>query len=177
VLGLKYGTVALSPHDPAWANAFLEEQVRLQRVLPAGCIVEHIGSTAVQGLAAKPILDIAVGCPDGVASSNVVNAVESIGYQYRGDAGSAGGHVLVRESKTGVRTHHAHVVELGEPQWSAYLAFRDGLRSSAVLRETYERAKRRLALEHHDDRRRYTTAKDSVIASVFRQINGNANRR
>jgi GrpB-like predicted nucleotidyltransferase (UPF0157 family) len=168
MLGLKYGTVALAHYDPDWAKAFGAEAARLRQVpLLAACAVEHVGSTAVPGLSAKPILDIAIGCPERLRVADVIMALESIGYQYRGDAGTAGGHVLVRETTPGVRTHHVHIVELDGDQWRTYLRLRDWLRVNAEARATYDRVKQELAANHQDDRRAYTTGKAQLIAALL----------
>ena len=172
MLGLKYGTVALSSHDHDWAREFLEEEARLRAALPAGCMIEHIGSTAVPELSAKPILDIVVGCPSGVVVSDVIATIESSGYLYRGDAGTVGGHILVRESQPAVRTHHVHIVALNDPQWRAYLALREWLRAHPEARAVYERVKQRLAADHRDDRRAYTRGKGEAIAGLLRDAVG-----
>jgi GrpB-like predicted nucleotidyltransferase (UPF0157 family) len=168
MLGLRYGTVDLTPHDTRWAAAFVEEAALLEGAVGGwACRIEHIGSTAVPGLLAKPILDIAVGIPVGMAVAPVVEAIAAVGYEYRGDARDQGGHLLVRESAPQVRTHHVHVVDLDGAQWTAYLAFRTLLRTSPEARAKYERSKRDLAAAHPDDRRRYTAGKVDVIQSLL----------
>jgi GrpB-like predicted nucleotidyltransferase (UPF0157 family) len=178
MLGLKYGTVALTRYNPDWPTAFREEEARLRRVpLPTGCVVEHVGSTAVPGLSAKPILDIAIGCPQTVEVTAVIAAVEQAGYQYRGDAGLAGGHLLVREAAPAVRTHHVHIVDLAGEQWRTYLRLRDWLRANGEARTIYERVKQQLATAHPDDRRAYTAGKARIIASLVLQAAGDASVR
>src|SRR5262245_290135 len=126
MLGLRYGTVRVVPYQPEWAQAFLDERARLADALSQlPCEIEHIGSTAVPGLSAKPILDIAVGLALGAAPEPAMSAICGLGYEYRGDAGEDGGHVLVRESEPLVRTHHVHVVDLNGLQWQSYLLLRD----------------------------------------------------
>jgi GrpB-like predicted nucleotidyltransferase (UPF0157 family) len=106
MLGLKYGRVRLVSSHPQWASAFLEERSRLRNALSRlSCEIEHIGSSAVPGLVAKPIIDIAVGAPHDASAALAISAIELLGYEYRGDAGTEGGHVLVRESRPLVRTH------------------------------------------------------------------------
>lgn len=167
-LGLRRGTVDLAPHSAEWRRLFAAESARLRAALaPWACAVEHVGSTAVPGLAAKPILDIAVGLPDASPPGAVVAALEALGYEYRGDAGEAGGHVLVLEAAPQVRTHHLHVVALGGAQWADYLALRDLLRASPDAREEYERAKRTLAALHAGDRAAYTAGKAEVIGRLL----------
>jgi GrpB-like predicted nucleotidyltransferase (UPF0157 family) len=168
MLGLEYGTVALAPHDPGWTAAFRRERERLAAVLAApDCRIEHIGSTAVPGLDAKPILDIAVGVDRSVAVEPLIVAIEGLDYRYRGDAGADGGHVFVRESVPRVRTHHLHLVRLDDPQWSAYLSFRDLLRRDAAARADYAAAKRELAARFPANRTAYTEAKDEIVGRLL----------
>lgn len=167
-IGLLYGTVALAPHTPEWERLFAVEAARLRAaVAPWECVVEHVGSTAVPDLAAKPIVDIAVGVPAGTSPEAVVGPLVALGYDDRGDAGADGGRVLVREAAPRVRTHHVHVVALGGDQWDRYLAFRDLLRGNSEARETYLREKEALAALHAGDRRAYTAGKAEVIARLL----------
>lgn len=168
MLGLRYGTVQVVPYDPEWAQAFLDESARLADVLSnVSCEIEHIGSTAVAGLPAKPILDIAIGLAPGVAAEQAVSAIQTLGYQYRGDAGAEGGHILVRESAPLVRTHHLHVVELNGVQWQSYLVLRDLLRHDARARNAHAAKKATLARRHREDRKAYTAAKDEVVRRLL----------
>jgi GrpB-like predicted nucleotidyltransferase (UPF0157 family) len=170
-LGLLYGKVELVPYTSEWALLFVQEAARLREVLsPWPCQIEHVGSTAVPGLVAKPILDIAIGVPVAVTVNRVIAAIESLGYEYRGDAGASGGHILVRESRPRVRTHHLHVVALGDDQWTAYLALRDLLRANPDARDAYVRAKRALASVHDSDRTAYSAGKAEVIRELLSQV-------
>ena len=168
VLGLRYGTVELVDHSPAWAAEFREESGRLRETL-AGlpCEIEHVGSTAVPGLIAKPIIDIAVGFAGVIPLDQAVAAMEAIGYEYRGNAGADGGHIFVRESSPLVRTHHVHVVSRDDPEWPRYLLFRDLLRSSEKAREAYTREKRVLAVRHAANRKRYTVGKNAIVERLL----------
>src|SRR5262245_28537172 len=168
MLGLRYGTVQLVPYHPEWARAFLEERSQLHEALQAiGCQIEHVGSTAVPGLPAKPILDIAVGLPALTSLDAIITVLARAGYLYRGDAGEQGGHIFVRESAPLIRTHHVHVVELGGPQWKAYLDLRDFLRGSHEARDTYSAEKHALAELHSSDRDAYTEAKDPIVRRLL----------
>jgi GrpB-like predicted nucleotidyltransferase (UPF0157 family) len=167
VLGLKYGTVKLVEHDARWTQAFLTERVLLIEALDGlGSEVEHIGSTAVPGLPAKPILDIAVGIPASADLHDCITRLQGLGYEYRGDAGQDGSHVFVR-ARGDIRTHHVHVVELEGKQWRAYLALRDLLRNNPVSREIYAAGKQALALRFADDRKSYTKAKDELVGRLL----------
>lgn len=169
MLGVTYGTVRLVEHDSRWAAAFAAEHAVLAAALDGfECTVEHIGSTSVPDLPAKPILDIAVGIPEPRDVAGCIPRLEGCGYEYRGDAGADGGHVFVRASGT-VRTHHVHLVERGGDQWKAYLALRDLLRGDEAARRRYAAAKHELASRFPHDRKRYTDAKNAVVSELLNQ--------
>ncbi len=167
MLGLKRDTVCLSPHDPKWDHAF--EHARRELVEPlcfCGCRIEHVGSTAVPGLPAKPILDIAIGLVAGSEFEPVSAAIVRTGYFYRGDVGADGGHLFVRESAPEFRTHHVHVVYMGDPQWENYLTFRNLLRRDPDAAARYADAKLRLAATA-GDRKSYTAGKAAIIKELL----------
>lgn len=166
--GLKRHTVRIAEHDPAWACLFGRQS---QAIRHAGgdliLDVQHVGSTAVPGLPAKPIVDIAVAVPARDAIPALVGRLTSTGYIDRGDGGRDGGYLLVRESEPDVRTVHLHIVERSDVQWRNYLRFRDTLRQNAAVRERYAELKRHLALEFRNDRKAYTNAKNDFIRKVL----------
>jgi GrpB-like predicted nucleotidyltransferase (UPF0157 family) len=169
-LGLRYGIVELSDYRPAWEQAFQSEGARVVAALAGvSCRVEHIGSTAVPGSVAKPILDIGVGVSAPSTLEDCFAPLEGLGYRYRGDAGSSGGHVFVRQSEEWVRTHHIHVVHVDDPQWDAYLLFRDYLRQSEGARRAYGAEKRRLAELFPSDRKAYSAGKEAVVSRVLEE--------
>ena len=167
MLGLDKEAVELVAYRPEWKRAFLDERERLRKVLHANISIEHVGSTAVPGLPAKPILDIAVGLTSDTTLEGIIAAVERLEYIYRGDAGDDGGHVFVRESEPLVRTHHVHVVHLDGPQWRAYLVLRDFLRKSPEARASYAAEKAALALRHPHDRAAYTVGKSEMVSKLL----------
>jgi GrpB-like predicted nucleotidyltransferase (UPF0157 family) len=168
MLGLRYGTVQVVPYHPEWVQAFREERGRIYDALHGLALqIEHVGSTAVPGLSAKPILDIAVGLSAAISVDTIVTALAGLGYEYRGDAGDEGGHIFVRESAPLIRTHHVHVVELDGPQWKAYLELRDFLRCSREARDAYIAEKCALADRHAGDRKAYTAAKDAILCHLL----------
>lgn len=178
MLGLKHGTVRIVPYDPLWVQAFVEARALLADALIAlSCEIEHIGSTSVPGLVSKPILDIAVGVPPDGKTEAALWAIRCLGYEYRGDAGADGGHILVRESALLVRTHHVHVVESGGEQWRSYLLLRDLLRRDARSRTAYGEEKLVLAQRHPEDRSAYTAAKSEVVRRLLLEARRPAERR
>ena len=167
-LGLQYGTVRLVHAREGWAVIASELAAEINRVLSALVVgIEHVGSTAVPGLLAKPIIDLAVGIRPGAVLSEVTEAMSRLGWIYRGDAGDAGGWIFVFEDSPWHRVAHAHGVEFGGSQWVQYLRFRDLLLRSPVARRTYEEAKQHLAEQHPDGRQHYTAGKDPTVLRLL----------
>ncbi len=167
-LGLEYGTVALTAARPEWAGIAERLAAAIEDELGGTAVcVEHVGSSAVPGLAAKPILDLAVGVTPGASSEHVRKSLEQMGFEFRGDAGDRGGLVFVLEDRPRHRVVHLHVVDRTGAQWRRYLAFRDLLLTSESARKGYERMKRRLAESFPSDRKAYTAAKQSVVSDLL----------
>lgn len=155
--------IEVVPYDPSWPAHFEAERLLLEAVLApwlAGPI-EHVGSTAVAGLAAKPVIDIMAPVVTLDASRPAIAAVAVLGYghyPYRAETM----HWLCKPSPL-VRTHHLHLVPLGSELWLQRLAFRDALRSDAALAAAYAALKRQLAARFGADRDGYTDAKTPFI--------------
>jgi GrpB-like predicted nucleotidyltransferase (UPF0157 family) len=171
-LGLHEGAVALCPHDPRWPALGEEECSTVKALLGHLAIdVQHVGSTAVPGLDAKPILDIAVALDQGANRGfvdDVVRRMESGGFQYRGDHGPDGGLMFVKAIGD-VRTVHVHMVTFDDPEWSRYICFRDYLRTVPERRDAYQRLKHQLADRYASDRDGYTNAKTGFVMETLRQ--------
>jgi GrpB-like predicted nucleotidyltransferase (UPF0157 family) len=166
-LGLARSKTIVKAHDPHWAAAFETEAASLRSALGETCVsVEHIGSTAVPGLAAKPIVDIAAGCADPSRIAEVHSLLESTGYVFHGDQGDEGGLLFIKGPQSS-RTHYLHVVPIDSGQWKSYLRFRDALRASPKLREEYATLKRRLAERYPNDRLSYLEGKAGFIEGVL----------
>ncbi len=167
-LGLEYGVVRLQQTtvEQVVAGRALSEQVAML-LDSAAVAVEHIGSSSVIGLLAKPIVDLAVGVRDVGVVDGVVELLQTDGWIYRGDAGSAGGHVFVLEELPWYRIAHLHVVDAEGSQWRNYLTLRDRLRADPSARERYARVKSELAERHPNDRAAYTDGKDDVVRSLL----------
>ena len=167
-LGLEYGTVALVRTDERWGAVGRVLAVEIETAL-AGLAraVEHVGSTSVPGLLAKPIVDLAVGVSSGATLDDVEISLSRLGWIYRGDAGDAGGWVFVLEDSPWRRVAHAHGVEFGSEQWVRYLRFRELLRRDAAARRTYEETKLRLAERFPDGRNDYLSGKDPTVRQLL----------
>ncbi len=165
VHGLKPAQVVLADHDPRWARRFAARATELRRVLGERArLVEHVGSTAVPGLAAKPVVDILVGIddPDDEAA-------------YLPDLEAAGCDLTVREPQHRClragdpgEPVNLHCYPPGHPEIRKLLLFRDHLRRNARDRRRYEAAKRELATRQWRDMNYYAAAKGPVISEILR---------
>jgi GrpB-like predicted nucleotidyltransferase (UPF0157 family) len=170
MLGLQKTTVQVVVHHPEWDDLFEQERRWLhQQIGHLVLDIQHVGSTAVPGLDAKPILDIAVALASVAVTPQCIPRLCCIGYLDRGNGGANGGYLMVKESAPEVRTHHVHMVTIDDPQWRNFLRFRDRLRADARLRTQYAKLKQDLQRQFAQDRQSYTAAKHDFIRSVLRQ--------
>ncbi|GAA3806671.1 GrpB family protein [Nocardioides panacisoli] len=159
--GVERRALVLEDYDPAWPAAYAEHEQRIRRALgPTAAQVEHIGSTSVPGLAAKPIIDVLVTVEDITAEEDYLDQLLAAGYELRV---REPGHRLVR---TPARDVHVHVLEVGDGAAADYLLFRDRLRSHPEDRAFYERTKRLLVEQDWADMNAYAEAKTDVIAGI-----------
>ena len=165
--------VTIADYDPRWPERFREERAHLLACLPPDLIrrIEHFGSTAVPGLAAKPIVDMLVEVTDlEAAKIHIVPVLEAQGYDYfwrptHGEEGPPFYAWFIKRDPAGVRTHHIHMVEAHFEHWDS-LYFRDHLIAHPAVAREYEALKRRLAAEYPNDRQAYTNGKSAFIAAV-----------
>jgi GrpB-like predicted nucleotidyltransferase (UPF0157 family) len=168
-LGLESGIVRLVPYDPAWPTLFSAEAERLQKLFAtAGLVVtlEHSGSTAIPGLAAKPILDILGGYPEGTRVTEYIDVLTSGDYVHRGQQGIPGREFFRRGNP---RSYHLHLTAIDSPFWRDHLTFRNRLRADEALRDAYAALKHDLAARFPNDREAYIEAKGSFVTDVLRQ--------
>ena len=167
-IGLRQGTVLVIEHQRGWAELY-ESQRRLlhERIGHLVLDIQHVGSTAIPGLSAKPIIDIAAALPPAADVAAIRASLCELGYIDRGDAGGDGGHLFVRDRTPGVRTHHLHLVGADDPQWRNYVRFRDRLRSDPRACAEYGSLKASLSRQFANDRRAYTAAKVEFIRSIL----------
>lgn len=158
--------VEIVPYDSSWPIRFQEETDVLRRALATWLVgaIEHIGSTAIPGLAAKPVIDIMAGVQTLEASRPAIAAATEVGYchaPYQAELE----HWFCKPSPA-FRTHHLHLIPVGTPQWIRPIAFRDYLRAHADVAGEYEALKWRLAQEHRLDREAYTQEKRPFIDRI-----------
>ena len=160
--------VAIAEYDPRWPEVYQEEKARIQGVIGHRvAALEHIGSTAVPGLAAKPIIDIMAGVRQLADAEECIGPLQGIGYQYvhHSVVGFPERRYFHREAADG-QGYHLHMVERGGEFWERHLLFRDYLRAHPRVAAEYEELKREMAGRFGGDRDGYTEAKTSFIRSV-----------
>jgi GrpB-like predicted nucleotidyltransferase (UPF0157 family) len=154
-------SVVVEEYDARWAESFTALAARVKRALGDRVLrIEHVGSTAVTGLAAKPIIDLDVV----VLPANMHEAIQGLarlGYVYEGDLGIAGREAF--RWPPGERRHHLYLLAEGAPELLRHLAFRDALRTDRDLRDEYATLKRSLAARYPHDRDAYSAGKSAFI--------------
>lgn len=169
--------IEIVPYDSSWRESFKREADRLRRYLPKGVIrrIEHFGSTAVPGLAAKPIIDILVEVSAlRVARNEIAPILEKHGYDYFwrptfGEDIPPWYAFFIKRNNRGVRTHHIHMItrhRTFREHWERLL-FRDYLIANPEIAKEYERLKIESARLHSVDRAAYTAAKAQFIERVM----------
>lgn len=166
-IGLKRGTVILEKHHQEWSEAFEAENESLKNLLGDLALdIQHVGSTSVPGLVAKPIIDMLMAVKSLEEVQSIRPLLENAGYEYR-ENGSDQDQVLFVKGPEELRTHYLHITKLGSSVWKNDLAFRDYLRSHPEAVAEYEKLKKELASKHADNRTEYTTGKDAFIKSIL----------
>lgn len=167
--------VVVVPYDKVWPSLFEEERVRIERAVgPWVEQIEHIGSTAVPGLAAKPIIDIMVGVGSLEDSPLIVERLAAIGYEYVPELErQMPARRYFRKMHAGRRTHQIHLVERSNAEWwDRHVLFRDHLRAHPGIAEEYARLKCELSERFGQDRAAYTDAKTAFITDIVRRAKG-----
>jgi GrpB-like predicted nucleotidyltransferase (UPF0157 family) len=161
------GSVRIVPYDTIWPLEFAAEAERIELACDELPIkLEHIGSTSIPGLAAKPVIDILAGRPGNVPGERYVAAFKQIGYEHKGAYGIPGRNYF----RKGVpRTHHVHLVNWSSDLWRDHLLFRDYLRAHPDIAREYETIKRELATMYLQDKEQYTDAKGPFVRSIVRR--------
>lgn len=167
--------VVVVPYDPAWPEAFALVRATIAPALGKRAVgIEHIGSTAVVGLDAKPIVDIDVVIRHEDDLWEVATVLAELGYTHLGDLGVAGREAF--RAPAGLPRHHLYVCAAGSAALTAHLTLRDALRADPGLSAEYAALKRTLAARHRDDRDAYTEGKTAFITAVLREQNPDTRR-
>lgn len=155
--------IRVVPYDTEWPHLFLEEAKRIKHALGNNCLeIHHIGSTAVPGLSAKPVIDMLPVVKD-ILQVNLANtAMKDIGYEAMGEYGMPFRRYFYKKP----RTYHVHIFEKDNPEIERHLKFRDWMLTHDKDRELYGKLKEELALKFPHDRMSYCLGKDAFIADI-----------
>jgi GrpB-like predicted nucleotidyltransferase (UPF0157 family) len=167
MIGLAKDTVQVVPWQPCWADSFLQEATRLHSALGSAIgQIEHVGSTSIPGMIAKPIIDMLAAVGRLSLADALIPALERLGYEYRPDNPIPGRVFFALGPRTN-RTHHLSLAEIGSDFWQEHIAFRDYLLANRGAAEEYAALKQRLAGQFAHDRPSYTVAKKEFISRIL----------
>jgi len=160
--------VSIIEYRPQWRKMFEEEKQLLQAVLgEVSAKVEHIGSTSVDRLAAKPIIDIMIGLTDFSVADDLVPRIEASDYEYiKKYEDEMPFRRYFLKNLNGIRTHQIHMVEIDSEFWGRHLLFRDYLRHNPAIANEYAALKKQLAEREWEDVNEYADAKSEFIKSI-----------
>ncbi len=163
--------VVVLPYDEQWKKDFLNIKAELAEALgQLATAIEHVGSTSVEGLSAKPVIDIDVVIRDHTLLEDVISALWKIGYQHEGDLGITGREAFRYDGKEHMRKHHLYVCPSDSPELKRHIAFRDYLRTHPDAAREYGRIKEEGARRYPDDIDRYIEYKSPFIERIYAEI-------
>ena len=163
--------VVALPYDEQWKHDFLQIKAELANVLGQLAMeIEHVGSTSVQGLSAKPIIDIDIVIKDYNELEKVISALGKIGYQHEGNLGITGREAFRYDEKEHLCKHHLYVCPEDSPELKRHIAFRDYLQTHPDAVQEYSRIKEEGAQLFPDDIDRYIEHKYPFIEKIYAEI-------
>ena len=163
--------VVVEPYQEAWEQSFLDIRAELREAVGDLALgIEHVGSTAVRGLSAKPIIDIDIVIPEGSSFGAVVSRLEAIGYRHEGDLGIPGREAFDYSGKEHLQKHHLYVCPETSAELKRHIAFRDYLRRHPEAAEEYGRIKAEGARLYPYDIDRYLEHKAPFVEKILGEI-------
>lgn len=166
MIGLKRGTVVLIPHQREWSDNAKDTVRLLKQLLGDTAIdIQHIGSTAISSIHAKPIIDIAVAVHDLNDMLPYIETLKQNHIIFRGEV--VAGEILFVMGNDNIRTHHIHIVKWNGTEWNNYINFRDYLNAYPEKAMMYDTCKQKLAMRFSNDRKSYTTGKEGMIQNLL----------
>lgn len=165
--------IVVCDYDPGWPQRYAALRQPVADVLGDLAVgIEHVGSTSVPGLAAKPTIDIVIRLRAARDLPAAIRRLARLGYVHEGDFGVIGREAFATPAGYGPHDHHLYVCA---PDWGGYddqVVFRDYLRAHADVAAAYAQLKRSLAIEHRNDRQAYTAGKAGFVSAVLKQARG-----
>jgi len=166
MIGLKRGTVKLSSDHIQWEKLFEIEKQLLTATLGDTIDIEHVGSTAIPNVPAKPIIDIMIGFSEERQAKKIFKTLNKMGYGDRGEQEVPGRHLFVKGPEDN-RTHYLHVTKKNSGFWTEHILFRNYLRQHKDARDEYGKLKKQLEKEYSDNREQYTKDKADFIKKII----------
>lgn len=168
--GLKRGTVKLVPHQIEWSENAENIVKLLKQLLGDTAIdIQHVGSTAISLIHAKPIIDIAVAVRDLKDIFPYAEVLKQHNIIFRGEI--IAGEILFVMGDNNIRTHHIHTVKWNGKEWNNYINFRDYLNAYPDKAKIYDACKQKLAVQFSNDRKSYTAGKQELIEHLLAEAN------
>jgi GrpB-like predicted nucleotidyltransferase (UPF0157 family) len=164
-----YGKIIIKEYDPNWQRLFESERDEIMEAIGHYVAdIQHIGSTAVPELAAKPVIDIMIGLRRILDAQDCIMPMEGMEYEYVPEfENEFPERRYFRKTSNGKRSYHIHMVEIGTDFWKRHLAFRDYLRTHPEIANEYSDLKKELAKRFENDREEYTNAKTEFIENIL----------
>lgn len=170
-IGLKRGTVKLSSYSNTWKSLYKKEKGILKSTLKNYIKIidiQHVGSTSIPKLKAKPIIDIAIGIQILKDGKKCVKSLEKLGYEYEHDAGVKGRHFFAKGPEKN-RTHYLHIEKHNGKLWQNHILFRNYLKRFANIRKEYQKIKEIAADKYKNDRVAYSKEKSKFIDDTVKK--------
>lgn len=165
MIGLEKGVVRLVPYNPEWVQIFESERAALLTEVSAYILdIQHVGSTSIPGMRAKPIVDIAIAVADFEEARVCIPPIEALGYEYKGEFGIPHRHYFVKGDP---RLFHIHMSEINDQPWQNLLLFRDYICQHPSVAKEYAELKTQLALKYPQDRSAYLDGKADFIERIL----------
>lgn len=169
MIGLNKSLVTVYPYDETWPMEYQKEKEILQEHLQGLDVrIEHVGSTAIPGLSAKPIIDIAIGAKNEEDLFKIAKRLEDAGYDML-NSYEEKGEVLARKGTPECRTHYIHIQLLGSEYWNEFMYFKKFMLDHPESVKEYQKLKEELSIKYADERKKYTASKNEFISNILEQ--------
>lgn len=174
-IGLKKEEVKLLPYDPTWNELYKKEEEVLRSDLGKIALeIQHIGSTAIPGAKAKPIIDIAVGVKELKYAESCMESLKKLGYKL--EHGAEDGRYFFAKENNGKITHHLHIEKFDSEIWNRQIIFINYLKKNKEALDRYNKFKTDLAHKYKNDRKSYVAAKVKFIDDMIAEARGEINK-
>lgn len=169
MIGLNKSLVTVYPYDETWPMEYKKEEKILEGHLTGLDIrIEHVGSTSIPGLSAKPIIDIAIGAKSEEDLFEVAKRLENAGYDML-NSYEEKGEILARKGAPECRTHYIHIQLLGSEYWNEFMYFKRYMLDHPESVKEYQKLKEELSVKYVDERKKYTASKNEFISNILEQ--------